>query len=167
MSLDRLEQAGYVRRTSDAADRRRVVVEVVPERLSAIREALEPLGDAHAAVVAEYSDEELELINGFLSKMADAEQARAEARRGRPRAGSPTRASTVRRSARSAGRACSCGRAASDLSVTGSAQPRALSAPASRASSRRSACAMAPSSSPTAAACARSSTGASAALASR
>jgi DNA-binding MarR family transcriptional regulator len=35
--LDRLEQAGYVRRTTDAADRRRVVVEVVPDRLGAIR----------------------------------------------------------------------------------------------------------------------------------
>ena len=30
--IDRLEQAGYVRRTTDPADRRRVVVEVVPER---------------------------------------------------------------------------------------------------------------------------------------
>jgi DNA-binding MarR family transcriptional regulator len=77
--LDRLEQAGYVRRTPDAADRRRVVVEVVPERLSAIREALEPLSEAHASVVAAYSDDELELINEFLSKMADAERARAEA----------------------------------------------------------------------------------------
>ena len=79
--LDRLEQAGYIRRTSDAADRRRVVVEVVPERMTAIREALEPLGDAHATVVAAYTDDELELINGFLAKMADAGQARAEAGR--------------------------------------------------------------------------------------
>jgi DNA-binding MarR family transcriptional regulator len=84
--LDRLEQAGYVRRTPDPADRRRVVVEVVPERLSAIREALEPLGAAHAKVVAAYSDEELELINDFLSKMADAERARVQAIREAPSA---------------------------------------------------------------------------------
>lgn len=77
--VDRLEQAGYVRRTSDATDRRRVVVEVVPDRLSAIRAALEPLGDAHADIVADYSDTDLELINGFLARMADAERARAEA----------------------------------------------------------------------------------------
>jgi DNA-binding MarR family transcriptional regulator len=82
--VDRLEQAGYVRRTSDAADRRRVVVEVMPERMSAIREALEPLGDANADVVAGYSDEELDLINGFLSKMADAQKARAQAGREAP-----------------------------------------------------------------------------------
>jgi DNA-binding MarR family transcriptional regulator len=82
--VDRLEQAGYVRRTPDAADRRRVVVEVVPERLSAVREALEPLGDAHAVVVAEYTDEQLELINDFLTKMADAERARAESVRDTP-----------------------------------------------------------------------------------
>jgi hypothetical protein len=85
--VDRLEQAGYVRRTADAADRRRVVVEVVPDRMSAIREALEPLGEAHADVVAGYSDQELDLINGFLSRMADAQKARAEAVRAAP--GSP------------------------------------------------------------------------------
>jgi DNA-binding MarR family transcriptional regulator len=77
--LDRLEQAGYVRRTTDASDRRRVVIEAVPERLSAFRDALEPLGEVHAGVVAEYSDQELELIGGFLTRMADAERARAEA----------------------------------------------------------------------------------------
>ena len=82
--VDRLEQAGYVRRTSDAADRRRVVVEVVPERLSAIRAALGPLGEAHAGIVAAYSDDELELINDFLSKMADAEAARADGVRETP-----------------------------------------------------------------------------------
>jgi DNA-binding MarR family transcriptional regulator len=82
--VDRLEQAGYVRRTADAADRRRVVVEIVPDRMAAIREALEPLGDAHADVVAGYSDQDLDLINGFLSKMADAQKARAEAVRGTP-----------------------------------------------------------------------------------
>jgi len=82
--IDRLEQAGYVRRTADAADRRRVVVEVAPDRLPAIREALEPLGEAHADVVAGYSDQELDLINDFLSRMADAQKAQAEAVREAP-----------------------------------------------------------------------------------
>ena len=35
--IDRLEQAGYVRRVPDPADRRRVIVEVVPERWPASR----------------------------------------------------------------------------------------------------------------------------------
>jgi DNA-binding MarR family transcriptional regulator len=82
--LDRLEQAGYVRRTPDPTDRRRVVIEVVPGRLSAVRDALEPLGEAHAEVVAGYSDDELAVINDFLTKMADAERARAEAAREDP-----------------------------------------------------------------------------------
>ncbi len=34
--IDRLEQAGYVRRVTDPADRRRVVVEVVPEQVATI-----------------------------------------------------------------------------------------------------------------------------------
>ena len=36
--IDRLEQAGYVRRTTDPADRRRVVIEIVPERAAQPRE---------------------------------------------------------------------------------------------------------------------------------
>jgi hypothetical protein len=60
------------------------VVELVPERLSAIREVVEPLGDAHVAVVAGYSDEELDLINDFLSKLAEATGERVETAREAP-----------------------------------------------------------------------------------
>ena len=49
-----------------------------------IREALEPLGDADAIVVAAYSDKELEVINDFLTRMADAQRARADALREDP-----------------------------------------------------------------------------------
>src|SRR3954471_7025134 len=34
--IDRLEQAGYVRRVPDPADRRRVIVQPVPEKLAAV-----------------------------------------------------------------------------------------------------------------------------------
>ena len=34
--IDRLEQAGYVRRVPDPADRRRVIVEVVPEKMAGV-----------------------------------------------------------------------------------------------------------------------------------
>jgi DNA-binding MarR family transcriptional regulator len=123
--LDRLEQAGYVRRTSDPADRRRVVVEVVPERLSAIREALEPLGEAHVAVVAAFSDAELDLVNDFLTKMADAGKVRADAAREMPESrgdegvhraplGANSRARLLVRSG------------SSDLTVNGSAGPAEL-----------------------------------------
>ncbi|HEY7130982.1 MAG TPA: MarR family transcriptional regulator, partial [Candidatus Limnocylindrales bacterium] len=39
--IDRLEQAGYVRRIPDPADRRRVIVEVVPERVASIQSTLD------------------------------------------------------------------------------------------------------------------------------
>src|SRR5216117_433660 len=39
--IDRLEQAGYVRRVTDPADRRRVVVEVVPEKVAAVKSTLD------------------------------------------------------------------------------------------------------------------------------
>ena len=35
--IDRLEQAGYVRRVPDPADRRRVIVEVVPEKVADVQ----------------------------------------------------------------------------------------------------------------------------------
>jgi DNA-binding MarR family transcriptional regulator len=75
--IDRLEQAGYVRRTADPADRRRVVVEVVPERVGSVESLLESLARASAAEVDRYSPEQLALINDFLSRMADLTQMEA------------------------------------------------------------------------------------------
>jgi DNA-binding MarR family transcriptional regulator len=72
--VDRLEQAGYVRRVTDPADRRRVVVEVVPERVATIESLLDSLERAAAAEVDRYSPEQLETINDFLSRMADLTQ---------------------------------------------------------------------------------------------
>jgi DNA-binding MarR family transcriptional regulator len=37
--IDRLEKGGFVRRTSDPADRRKVVVEAIPERLEGFQDA--------------------------------------------------------------------------------------------------------------------------------
>ncbi len=75
--IDRLEQAGYVRRTTDPADRRRVVVEVVPERVATVQSLLESLERACAEEVGRYSPEQLALINDFLSRMADLTQTEA------------------------------------------------------------------------------------------
>ena len=49
--IDRLEQAGYVRRTSDPSDRRRVVVEAVVERAAAMSKLFASVGDAIAGRV--------------------------------------------------------------------------------------------------------------------
>jgi len=75
--IDRLEQAGYVRRTADPADRRRVVVEVVPERVATVQSLLESLERASAEEVGRYSEEQLALISDFLTRMADLTQTEA------------------------------------------------------------------------------------------
>ena len=75
--IDRLEQAGYVRRTADPADRRRVIVEVVPERVATVQSLLESLERASAEEVGRYSPDQLALINDFLSRMADLTQTEA------------------------------------------------------------------------------------------
>ena len=46
--IDRLEQAGYVRRVPDPTDRRRVIVEVVPEKVANIQVTLDKVSGASA-----------------------------------------------------------------------------------------------------------------------
>jgi DNA-binding MarR family transcriptional regulator len=67
--IDRLEQGGYVRRIPDPADRRRVIVEVVPEKVAAIQSTLGRIGRASAEEIGRYSDAQLSLINDFLTRM--------------------------------------------------------------------------------------------------
>ena len=73
--IDRLEQAGYVRRTTDPSDRRRVIVEVVPERVGTIESVLDSLERAAASEVDRYTPEQLAVINDFLGRMADVTEA--------------------------------------------------------------------------------------------
>ncbi len=67
--IDRLEQAGYVRRVPDPTDRRRVIVEVVPEKIANIQVTLDQVSTASAKEIRDYSDEQLELIADFLTRM--------------------------------------------------------------------------------------------------
>ncbi|HET9521409.1 MAG TPA: MarR family winged helix-turn-helix transcriptional regulator [Candidatus Limnocylindrales bacterium] len=67
--VDRLEQGGYVRRVPDPADRRRVIVEVVPEKVTAVEAALNRIGSASAEEIGRYTDAQLALITDFLSRM--------------------------------------------------------------------------------------------------
>lgn len=76
--LDRLEQAGYVRRTPDPADRRRVVIELVPDRIARIQTLLDRLGTASAELLEGYTDEELAVIDDFLTRMAAVARSEAE-----------------------------------------------------------------------------------------
>jgi DNA-binding MarR family transcriptional regulator len=67
--IDRLEQAGYVRRVPDPTDRRRVIVEVVPEKVANIQVTLDRVTDRGAEEIGQYSDTQLALIADFLEKM--------------------------------------------------------------------------------------------------
>ena len=67
--IDRLEQAGYVRRVPDPADRRRVIVEVINEKVAAVQSTLNRVSSASAEEIGRYSDAQLELINDFLTRM--------------------------------------------------------------------------------------------------
>jgi DNA-binding Lrp family transcriptional regulator len=64
--VDRLEQAGYVRRERDTGDRRRVVIHVVPEStLRDVAPIFFPMVRDWLRTSAAYSDDELKLILEF------------------------------------------------------------------------------------------------------
>jgi DNA-binding MarR family transcriptional regulator len=86
--IDRLEQAGYVRRSPDPADRRRVIVEVVPEKVEAIRSTLDRVSTAGADEVARYTDAQLALIADFLTRMEQVAKTETEQLRDAPQTGS-------------------------------------------------------------------------------
>ena len=68
--LDRLEDAGFVRRQRDAQDRRRVLVYLDATRgLRDVAPVFAPLVQARRAVAAEYTDEQLSLILDFQRKV--------------------------------------------------------------------------------------------------
>ena len=66
--VDRLERVGLVRRVPDPGDRRRVLVEVTPKLAEVSAPVFGPLGQEGAEWIANYSDEELELVLGFMEK---------------------------------------------------------------------------------------------------
>ena len=63
--LDRLEKRGFARRTRDTKDRRRVLVEVTPE-LRRMAAQIYGTPDEGADALAGYTNEQLELLIGFL-----------------------------------------------------------------------------------------------------
>lgn len=66
--IDRLEKRGFVRRTPDASDRRKVLVEQAEEARRVTAEAYLPLGEAGAKSLAKYSAAELTV---FLAVLRD------------------------------------------------------------------------------------------------
>lgn len=75
--VDRLEQAGFVRRTPDPTDRRRVLVEPVPGIGAKMAALFAPIARAQTEVIARYDDNQLRLLIDFLDRSG--EVARQEA----------------------------------------------------------------------------------------
>jgi DNA-binding MarR family transcriptional regulator len=68
--IDRLEEAGFVRRERDATDRRRVVVRLVTERaLRDVASVFLPMLRAWQRLAKNYSDDELRLIVDFSGQL--------------------------------------------------------------------------------------------------
>ena len=65
-ALDRLEARGFVTRARDQQDRRRVTLTPTPEANRIAWEAYGPLAEMGGPLIAELSDEELEVIVRFL-----------------------------------------------------------------------------------------------------
>ena len=66
--VDRLERAGYARRSRDTTDRRRVLVELAPEMLEHALPYYEALLHGTVKLLENHTDQELELIIDFLER---------------------------------------------------------------------------------------------------
>jgi hypothetical protein len=73
--VDRLERDGWVRRGSDPTDRRRVIVEMMPEPPVPVDQQMammQPLIDELAAVNARFDDDQLQTVLDWLQAANDA-----------------------------------------------------------------------------------------------
>ena len=66
--IDRLARKGYVERAADPQDRRKVLVRIVPEAIRPLMDLFAPMAERSAALMRQYSAEELELIADFVEK---------------------------------------------------------------------------------------------------
>jgi DNA-binding MarR family transcriptional regulator len=67
--IDRLEKAGFVRREADARDRRKVIVKPVMEKIAQFAPFYDDLVEEANQLCANYTDEELELLVGYNTKL--------------------------------------------------------------------------------------------------
>jgi len=70
--LDRLERAGWIIRDRARADRRSVAVRALPDRGMEVFRLYQPMIGAMDDVLSGYSEEELQVIAGFLRRSAEA-----------------------------------------------------------------------------------------------
>ena len=68
--LDRLEKGGFVRRSSDPADRRKVVIVPIPERLNDFQDAYGSIVEGLRRLHDGFTPSELEVVARYLETMA-------------------------------------------------------------------------------------------------
>lgn len=66
--IDRLEKAGFVRRVFDRNDRRRVIIQFVPESAEKIFSVFAPMHKQTQSLLENYTEAELIIIRHFLSE---------------------------------------------------------------------------------------------------
>lgn len=76
--IDRLETAGMVRRERDAADRRKVLIRPVPERVADLLRLFEPMEQAFGELAREYQPDELTAILDYLARASQIMNAQIE-----------------------------------------------------------------------------------------
>src|SRR5262245_42576735 len=69
-ALDRLERAGYVQRTRDTEDSRRVMGEVTPQAREHSSQIYGPMAESGATALAALSDRDMRMMIGFLEQGA-------------------------------------------------------------------------------------------------
>jgi DNA-binding MarR family transcriptional regulator len=91
--LDRLERGGWLRRSPDEKDRRRLIIEAVTERGGEVARLYAPMSKALNEICAGYSTEELASIVNFLERAAEAgTDAAAQVRASRSPGSTPSEA---------------------------------------------------------------------------
>ena len=70
--LDRLERGGWIARDRDPADRRGVVLRALRDRATEVFRLYSGMNSEMDQICAGYSDGELELLDGFLRRTAEA-----------------------------------------------------------------------------------------------
>jgi DNA-binding MarR family transcriptional regulator len=70
--LDRLERGGWIAREREQTDRRSVIVRILPDRAADVYRLYRGMNRAIDKICADYTEEELDLIAGFLQRSADA-----------------------------------------------------------------------------------------------
>jgi len=67
--IDRMENAGFVKREKDPNDRRRVIIVPLSERREEVKAIYRSVSNATAELLSQYSEAELKLIQGFLTQI--------------------------------------------------------------------------------------------------